>query len=140
MPDFSAGPLENTCVPNRSATAHELARGRHGVPFAMTGVQDKLPHHSVRHHHDGIDHARKNQCIEEASAAGVRGAALGVALSAPAVAAAHHLSRRFRSFSVSTKTGLIVTPFFGLFFLNSELAMNACAQRRKEFAATAGGG
>lgn len=140
MSDFSAGPLENTCVPNRSATAHELARGRHGVRFAMTGVQDKLPHHSVRHHHDGIDHARKNQCIEEASAAGVRGAAMGVALSAPAVAAAHHLSRRFRSFSVSTKTGLIVTPFFGLFFLNSELAMNACAQRRKEFAATAGGG
>ena len=100
MPDFSAGPLENTCVPNRSATAHELARGRHGVPFAMTGVQDKLPHHSVRHHHDGIDHARKNQCIEEASAAGVRGAALGVALSAPAVAAAHHLSRRFRRHGV----------------------------------------
>ena len=69
------------------------------------------------------------------SAAGVKGAAFGIAVSAPVVAAAHFLSPMFRSFSVSTKTGLIVTPFFGFFFLNSELAMNACAQKRKAYAA-----
>ena len=85
--------------------------------------------------HDGIDHERKNLCVDEASAAGVKGAAFGIAVSAPVVAAAHFLSPMFRSFSVSTKTGLIVTPFFGFFFLNSELAMNACAQKRKAYAA-----
>ena len=37
---------------------------------------------------------------------------------------------------MSTKTGLIVTPFFGLFFLNSELAMNA-SRAAPKFAATA---
>jgi hypothetical protein len=35
--------------------------------------------------------------------------------------------------SVSAKTALVVTPLFGSFFLNSELTMNACAQRRKQF-------
>ena len=84
--------------------------------------------------HNGIDHARKSKCVDEASAAGVKGAAFGIAVSAPLVAAAHYASPMFRMFSVSTKTGLIVTPFFGFFFLNSELAMNACAQRRKQFA------
>ena len=90
---------------------------------------------SVRSPHDGIDHARKNKCVEEASAAGMKGAALGISVSAPLVFAANHLSPRFRTFGVSTKTALIVMPFFGFFFLNSELAMNACAQRRKEFQA-----
>ncbi|ACO69573.1 predicted protein [Micromonas commoda] len=86
---------------------------------------------------DGIDHAHKNRCIQEASAAGVKGAAFGIAISAPLVYLAHRLSPRFATFTTSTKTGLVVTPFFGFFFLNSELAMNACAQRRAEFAAAA---
>ena len=62
----------------RTACAHELARGRHGVPFAMTGVQDKLPHHSVRGATTTASAARKNQ-LRRAGArrAGVRGAALG---------------------------------------------------------------
>ena len=38
---------------------------------------------SVRSPHDGIDHARKNKCVEEASAAGMKGAALGISVSAP---------------------------------------------------------
>ena len=84
--------------------------------------------------HDGIDHERKNLCVDEASAAGVKGAAFGIAVSAPLVYLAHRMSPRFASFTTSTKTGLIVTPFFGFFFLNSELAMNSCAQRRAEFA------
>ena len=83
---------------------------------------------------DGIDHARKSMCVDEASTAGVQGAAFGIAVSAPLVAVAHYTSPMFRMFSVSTKTGLVVMPFFGFFFLNSELAMNACAQRRKQFA------
>lgn len=83
---------------------------------------------------DGIDHVHRNKCIQEASTAGVKGAAFGIALSAPLVYLAHRMSPRFASFTTSTKTGLIVTPFFGFFFLNSELAMNSCAQRRAEFA------
>ena len=43
---------------------------------------------SVRSPHDGIDHARKNKCVEEASAAGIKGAALGISVSAPLVFAA----------------------------------------------------
>ena len=82
---------------------------------------------------DGINHAHKNRCMDEASVAGVKGAALGISISAPLVAAAHYLSPTFKMFSVSTKTGLIVSPFFALFFLNSELTMNACAQRRAQF-------
>jgi len=83
---------------------------------------------------DGIDHVHRNKCIQEASTAGVKGAAFGIAVSAPLVYLAHRMSPRFASFTTSTKTGLIVTPFFGFFFLNSELAMNSCAQRRAEFA------
>lgn len=85
---------------------------------------------------DGTDNAHKSQCIEEATNAGIKGAALGIGLSAPVVAAAHHLSPTFKRFSVSTKTGLVVSPFFGLFFLNSELTLNACAQRRSQFHAS----
>ena len=83
---------------------------------------------------DGIDHVHRNKCIQEASTAGVKGAAFCIALSAPLVYLAHRMSPRFASFTTSTKTGLIVTPFFGFYFLNSELAMNSCAQRRAEFA------
>lgn len=85
---------------------------------------------------DGTVDAHKSKCIDEASYAGVKGAALGIGLSAPIVAAAHYLSPTFKRFSVSTKTGLVVSPFFGLFFLRSELAMNACAQRRSQFDAS----
>ena len=84
---------------------------------------------------DGVDHAHKNRCIEEATQSGAQGAALGLGLSAPSVYAAHRLSPMFKKFSVSTKTGLVVSPVFLFFFLHSELTMNACAQRRREFLA-----
>ena len=82
---------------------------------------------------DGTDHAHKEECVKAATEAGVKGAALGLGISAPLVAAANHFSPTFRMFSVSTKTGLVVSPFFLMFFLRSELAMNACAQRRAQF-------
>ena len=37
-----------------------------------------------------------------------------------------------RSLSVSSKTALIATPFFGTFVLLSELELNACAKRARE--------
>jgi hypothetical protein len=49
------------------------------------------------------------------------------------LAAAHYLSPTFKRFSVSTKTGLVVSPFFLLFFLNSELALSACAKKQNQF-------
>jgi hypothetical protein len=82
----------------------------------------------------GVNARHRDQCVEEASYAGAKGAALGISLSAPLVYAAHRFSPTFRRFTASAKTGLVVTPFFGLFFLNSELTMNACAQRRNQFA------
>ena len=114
---------------------HTVERHPRTPGRALPGQRDGDGYTMAVSSHDGIDHERKNLCVDEASAAGVKGAAFGIAVSAPVVAAAHFLSPMFRSFSVSTKTGLIVTPFFGFFFLNSELAMNACAQKRKAYAA-----
>mmetsp|Transcript_19828 Transcript_19828/g.49711 ORF Transcript_19828/g.49711 Transcript_19828/m.49711 type:complete len:102 (-) Transcript_19828:217-522(-) len=84
--------------------------------------------------YDGIDHERKAVCIQEATYAGAKGAALGLGVAAPIVAAGHYYSPFFRRFSVSAKTALVVSPLFLLFFLKSELTMNACAQRRRQFA------
>ena len=106
---------------HRVAVAHSCAHTAAGARSTMAAP-------------DGIDHVHRNKCIQEASTAGVKGAAFGIAVSAPLVYLAHRMSPRFASFTTSTKTGLIVTPFFGFFFLNSELAMNSCAQRRAEFA------
>ena len=65
--------------------------------------------------------------------------ALGVGVAAPIVALGHYYSPTIRRFNVSAKTALVVSPLFLLFFLRSELTMNACAQRRREFAQTAAG-
>ena len=37
-----------------------------------------------------------------------------------------------RALSVSSKTALIATPFFGTFVLLSELELNACARRARD--------
>ena len=116
---FTVLPATRTLI--RVAVAHSCAHTAAGARSTMAAP-------------DGIDHVHRNKCIQEASTAGVKGAAFGIALSAPLVYLAHRMSPRFASFTTSTKTGLIVTPFFGFFFLNSELAMNSCAQRRAEFA------
>ena len=87
----------------RGSSGHQFARARRWRPRTRRtrrrGCRMPAP--------DGIDHAHKNRCIQEASAAGVKGAAFGIAISAPLVYLAHRLSPRFATFTTSTKTGLV---------------------------------
>jgi len=71
------------------------------------------------------------ECLDCAFWGGVRGSLYGLALSAPAVFAANSYSRGFRRLTVSAKTGLVVSPFFLGFFLNSELEMHRCVLKQR---------
>jgi hypothetical protein len=57
------------------------------LPSHTRCAADTRRTHMTPMQNDGIDHAHKNKCIEEASTAGIKGAALGLAISAPLVAA-----------------------------------------------------
>ena len=75
---------------------------------------------------------KREDCISGAILAGSKSAALALALSGAAVAAATLFLRPFAAATnVSARTALIVTPAFGMFFLQSELALSDCARRRR---------
>lgn len=74
---------------------------------------------------------KREGCINEAVVAGSKSAFAALALSGAAVAAATLFLRPFAAATnVSARTALIVTPAFGMFFLQSELALSDCARRR----------
>lgn len=78
----------------------------------------------------GVDREGLEKCSQEALNAGVWSCARVLGVTLPAVLAAHTYWPAFRTYlGVSGKTALAVTPFFGAFFLSSELEMNACARR-----------
>jgi hypothetical protein len=73
-------------------------------------------------------------CVRTAIYEGLKAGGLGVAISSVLVLGASKLSPAFnKSLSISGKTALIITPMVGLFFLETELEMNRCAQRRRAF-------
>lgn len=74
----------------------------------------------------------QTNCVKNAANAGFTWGFSGLAGAAALVFGAGRLYPRFeRSLSVSSKTGLIVMPFFALFFLQAELTLNECSQRKK---------
>ncbi|KAK9816847.1 hypothetical protein WJX72_006027 [[Myrmecia] bisecta] len=80
---------------------------------------------------DARQHA-KNECASLALQEGLKAAAWAGAVSGTLVAAAHTYWPGFRkSLGVSGKTALIVSPIFGMFFLQSELSMNECARKQR---------
>jgi hypothetical protein len=75
---------------------------------------------------------KRENCISEAIEAGSKSALAALALSGAAVAAANgRTSSVAAATNVSARTALIITPAFGMFFLQSELALSDCARRRK---------
>ena len=84
---------------------------------------------------DSARQAKQEACTREAVEAGSLAAAKALLLSSVSLAAALRFSPAFRrATGVSSRTALVISPFFGLFFLRSEQAMTACAQRRRELA------
>jgi len=72
---------------------------------------------------------RREECTKAAMESGITNALKSLVVAVPIVA---FLSTRshFVKHSVSTKTALIVSPFFFSFFLSSELEMNRCKRRQ----------
>ncbi|KAK9828070.1 hypothetical protein WJX81_008066 [Elliptochloris bilobata] len=71
-------------------------------------------------------------CVREALVEGAKAAAWAGGISGSAVFLANHFLLSFRrALGVSGKTALIVTPIFGMYFLQAELTMNECSRRRK---------
>ena len=69
-------------------------------------------------------------CQSVAMQAGLIGAFKGLAVSAPALAAALYLSPGFaRATGPSSRTALVMSPFFLMFWLRSEQSLTACARR-----------
>jgi hypothetical protein len=75
--------------------------------------------------------AARAECLDAAFYGGIRGSLYGLAVSAPAVFLANLKSPGFRRLTVSAKTGLVVSPFFLGFFLNSELEMHRCVLKQR---------
>lgn len=73
--------------------------------------------------------ARQDACTQEALVAGSALAAKALAVSGVTVGAAVKFWPAFRKATgVSSRTALVVSPFFFCFFLEAELRMNACAR------------
>ena len=72
---------------------------------------------------------RREECTKAAIKSGTTNALKSLVVAVPIVA---FLSTKmhFVKKSVSTKTALIVSPFFFSFFLSSELEMNRCKRRQ----------
>lgn len=70
------------------------------------------------------------ECQSAAMQDGLIGAAKALAVTAPVLAAALHFSPAFkRATGTSTRTGLLMSPFFLMFWLRSEQSISACARR-----------
>jgi hypothetical protein len=89
---------------------------------------------------------RQEVCASEALHCGLVASAQALVVSGPAVGAAVKFWPWFKkSTNVSSRTALIVSPFFAAFFYASEHQMVACARRGREMqtamrAAAAAGG
>ena len=72
---------------------------------------------------------RREECTKASIKSGTTNALKSLVVAVPIVA---FLSTKmhFVKKSVSTKTALIVSPFFFSFFLSSELEMNRCKRRQ----------
>ena len=102
-----------------------------------TTVQAQLEitflHFNIYHnsHSRSMDdfYKRREECTKAAMESGITNALKSLVVAVPIVA---FLSTRshFVKHSVSTKTALIVSPFFFSFFLSSELEMNRCKRRQ----------
>ena len=77
--------------------------------------------------------AVQENCMRSAAFEGLIGGLEALAVSTVGVLGACKIFPKFnRSLSVSSKTALIATPFFGTFVLLSELELNACAKRARD--------
>mmetsp|Transcript_34523 Transcript_34523/g.57991 ORF Transcript_34523/g.57991 Transcript_34523/m.57991 type:complete len:91 (-) Transcript_34523:629-901(-) len=78
--------------------------------------------------------SRADFCTSEALKAGGLGAVKAGAVSIPAVYLAHTYLPTFRRYlGVSGKTALAFSPIFLKFFLDSELVVNSCSQKRGDY-------
>ena len=76
----------------------------------------------------------QERCMREGAMEGLRSGLTSLAVSGAVVFGACKAFPAFnRSLTVSSRTALIVTPFFGAFALMGELELNACARRHAEF-------
>mmetsp|Transcript_12385 Transcript_12385/g.24904 ORF Transcript_12385/g.24904 Transcript_12385/m.24904 type:complete len:108 (+) Transcript_12385:282-605(+) len=85
---------------------------------------------------DGSTHNVEVQerCMREGAVEGLKSGLTSLAVSSAAVLGACKAFPAFnRSLTVSSRTALIVTPFFGAFVLMGELELNACARRHSDF-------
>lgn len=77
-----------------------------------------------------LDTRRIEECTSEALAAGAVASAKALAVSATVVGLALRFSPGFRrATGVSSRAALIISPVAGAYFLQAELAMNACSRR-----------
>jgi hypothetical protein len=75
----------------------------------------------------------QQHCIRESIKAGLKTSAISLAISSAVILGISRFSPAFRkSLSVSSKTALIIMPPFGLFFVDSDLEMQACSKRRRD--------
>lgn len=73
-----------------------------------------------------------DNCVREALVAGGKAAGVALLASGAAVFAAHTFWPAFRrGLGVSGRTALVVSPAFGMYFLQAELTMNECARKKK---------
>jgi hypothetical protein len=78
---------------------------------------------------------RVEECSRAALQSGLVSGGKALLVSGSAVAAAYSFLPSFRKATgVSSRTALIASPLFFVFFLQTELTMSACAQRKREFA------
>lgn len=76
----------------------------------------------------------QESCMKSAAIEGFKSAMLALAASSVTVLGACRVFPGFnRKLSVSSKTALIASPFFGAFALFSELELNACAKRHRQW-------
>lgn len=76
---------------------------------------------------------RQEDCSREALNAGVAASVKALLVSGPVVGAAVHFWPWFRrSTNTSSRTALIVSPFFAAFFYASESTLTSCARRGLE--------
>ncbi|KAK9850079.1 hypothetical protein WJX84_008125 [Apatococcus fuscideae] len=74
----------------------------------------------------------QKDCVWEAAIAGGKAAAWAGLCSVTTIGLANHFSEGFRhALGVSGKAALMVTPVFGMYFLQSQLSLHECARRQQ---------
>ncbi|KAK9806018.1 hypothetical protein WJX73_005843 [Symbiochloris irregularis] len=74
----------------------------------------------------------RDECVRTAMIKGAKTAAVALLGAGSAVGLASHFSKNFSaSLGVSGKVALVVTPAFGMYFLESQLTINECARQNR---------